>query len=105
MAARLTFDPALESCPDYTSPSYKILHDALQSLTAGLSEADTVTELVTIWNTDLDGRKAAWADQIQADADAEAAATAAAEAVVEQEHLAREAEQLIKLRYLDIYRE
>ncbi|KAJ6541204.1 hypothetical protein DFH09DRAFT_1322782 [Mycena vulgaris] len=86
MSARITLDPALETCPDYYSSSaFQFIRTALVSYTPTLSDADAAAQLVAVWNAELNTRKAAWATQLQADADAEADADAAAAAAAAAE--------------------
>ncbi|KAJ6503106.1 hypothetical protein DFH09DRAFT_1335549 [Mycena vulgaris] len=75
MSARITLDPTLETCPDYSSPAFQFIRTALVSYTPTISDADAAAQLVA------------------ADADAEAAAAAVADGAAEQERLTRETEE------------
>ncbi|KAJ6619338.1 hypothetical protein B0H10DRAFT_1946819 [Mycena sp. CBHHK59/15] len=99
--SHIALDPALETCPDYSSAAFLFLRTALVAQTAGLSDADAAAQMVTAWNTDLDTRKAAWATQVQADADAETAVIAAAAAQSDLECLACEAKEAAERKEAD----
>ncbi|KAJ6496855.1 hypothetical protein DFH09DRAFT_945761 [Mycena vulgaris] len=81
-APRLTLDPDLESCDDYTSAIFKPLRDLLVAGSATsatpLTDADAAVQLADSWNAGRAARKVIWDAQVQADA-AQAAADAAAE--------------------------
>ncbi|KAJ7687741.1 hypothetical protein B0H17DRAFT_1136097 [Mycena rosella] len=100
-AQRLTLDPNLESCPDYTSASFKSIRDLIvagSALGTSLSDAEAAGQMTVGWNTEHSARKLLWdaqvkadSDQVAADADARAAQEAltheAAEAAAEAERI------------------
>ncbi|KAJ7653833.1 hypothetical protein B0H17DRAFT_1214542 [Mycena rosella] len=90
-ASRITLDPTLEPCPDYTSISFKPIRDLLVAGSAQgtpLTDAEAAVQLVNSWTTERDARKLLWDAQVQADADQ---ATADADARAAQEALDRAA--------------
>ncbi|KAJ6453432.1 hypothetical protein C8R47DRAFT_997701 [Mycena vitilis] len=79
-APRLTTDPNIESCPDFTSAPYKTLRELIVAGSAqgtALTDAEAGTQLVDGWTADRDARKLLWDAQIEADT-AQAAVDAAA---------------------------
>ncbi|KAJ6548915.1 hypothetical protein B0H19DRAFT_952538 [Mycena capillaripes] len=91
---RLTLDPALESCPDHTSDSFRPILDLIVAgapAATPLTDADAATQLADAWNKERDTRQVSWDAQVQADA-AQAVADATVHAAqVEAERSAAEA--------------
>ncbi|KAJ6501084.1 hypothetical protein C8R47DRAFT_970620 [Mycena vitilis] len=81
-APRLTTDPNIESCPDFTSAPYKTLRELIVAGSAqgtALTDAEAGTQLVDGWTADRDAAVDAAALAAQSELD-RAAAEAAAEA-------------------------
>ncbi|KAJ7447174.1 hypothetical protein FB451DRAFT_1006647, partial [Mycena latifolia] len=91
---RLTLDPNLEACPDYTSATFKPIRDLIVAGSAQgtpLTDAEAAVVLADSWNTERDARKVVWDAQVQADADQAAADAAALAAQAEAARLTAEA--------------
>ncbi|KAJ7780928.1 hypothetical protein B0H16DRAFT_1710186 [Mycena metata] len=71
-APRITFDPALESCPDHSSASFKSVRDLIIAGSASggtpLTDAGAAILLSDAWNQERDVRQVVWDAQVQADA-------------------------------------
>ncbi|KAJ6618232.1 hypothetical protein B0H10DRAFT_1795543 [Mycena sp. CBHHK59/15] len=96
-APRLTLDPDLKSCDDYTSAIFELLCDLLVAGSATsatpLTNAEAAVQLADGWNSGRAARKVVWDTQVQADA-AQAAVDAAVEAAQAEAAQAAEAERL-----------
>ncbi|KAJ7264095.1 hypothetical protein B0H12DRAFT_1012135 [Mycena haematopus] len=93
-APRLTLDPALDSCPDYSSVSFKPIRDLIVAGSAAgtpLTDAEAAAQLADAWNKERDSRQIIWDAQVQADAAQAAVDTAAAAAQAEADRNAAEA--------------
>ncbi|KAH9935265.1 hypothetical protein B0H21DRAFT_699252 [Amylocystis lapponica] len=73
--ARLTSDPALEVCPNFASPAFAGLRNALVQ-TDGIPLEQTAAHLSGLWADDNAERCEVWAAQLEADRVAEEAAQA-----------------------------
>ncbi|KAJ7804993.1 hypothetical protein B0H13DRAFT_2388023 [Mycena leptocephala] len=81
-APRLTLDPALESCPEYSSASFQLIRNLIVAgapAAAPLTNAEAASQLSDAWNTERDARQTTWDAEVQVDA-AQAAADAVARA-------------------------
>ncbi|KAJ7866700.1 hypothetical protein B0H13DRAFT_1636535 [Mycena leptocephala] len=85
-APRLTLDPYLDICPDFSDAAFQSTRDLMLAGAAQgtpITDAEAAAQMATGWNTALDARKLIWDAQVQADATqaaADAAALAAQEA-------------------------
>ncbi|KAJ7829330.1 hypothetical protein B0H13DRAFT_1916589 [Mycena leptocephala] len=78
----LTLDPALESCPDYSSASFQLIRNFIVAgdpAAAPLTNAEAASQLSDAWNTERDAHKTTWDAEVQVDA-AQAAEDAVARA-------------------------
>ena len=66
MPPRLAQDPALTQCPDFSSESYHLVHEAYSAAHA-VSDEDAITELVCAWMHGNEAQKQAWVLQLEED--------------------------------------
>ncbi|KAJ7683752.1 hypothetical protein B0H17DRAFT_1137523 [Mycena rosella] len=67
--ADLIQDPNLQSCPDFASPDFLVIRNAIIG-TGPLTDAEATEQLHTAWQASNDAQKILWGQQVQRDRDA-----------------------------------
>ncbi|KAJ6611102.1 hypothetical protein B0H10DRAFT_1953282 [Mycena sp. CBHHK59/15] len=61
------WDPSADTCPDFSSAAFNIVHNIIMTGDPTKSHADAATDLASAWKVNWDGLKAAWDAQEAAD--------------------------------------